>query len=238
MISELIAITTVGAFGISLLARDPDFANKLNQITENLLANPNLPLNIIIETFEPYLLHPITLGAGFIIVAVLVPVIEELFKPIGVWLLVRKNPSPSQGFAAGVISGTGFALFENFMLSASTGADWSLVVGARIGTTFIHALTAGLTGWALTTAWQEKRYFRLGFTYLLAVAIHTLWNGLAVLAVIPDLLPEGTAYPEMLSNIGTYSPIGFVVMLLGCFSLLLGFNSILRRAIMSPVNVE
>jgi len=238
MITELIAITIVGAVGIGFLARAPDFAEILNQVTETLLANPNLPLDFIIESFEPYLLHPITLGVGFIIVAVLVPVIEEFFKPIGVWLLVKKNPSPSQGFAAGVISGTGFGLFENFLLSASTGSDWSLIALARIGTTFIHALTAGLTGWALATAWLERRYIRLGFTYLLAVVIHSLWNGFAVLEVIQELLPEGTAYPGVLINIGTYSPIGLFIMLLGCFSLLLGFNSILRRAIMSPGNIE
>jgi len=238
LVTELIVLTTVGAAGINYLARDPEFSRLLNQYTEEFLISPMIPLEGLVESFEPYLLNPVTIGLGLFIVAFLVPLIEELIKPIGVWLLLGRDPTASQGFAAGVISGTAFGLFENIFLSVSSGSDWGVVVLSRIGTSFIHALTSGLTGWALALAWQEKRYLRLGFMYLLAVLIHGVWNGIAVLSVLPELLPESTAFPEVLRYVGIYSPVGSFAILIGCFAMLLIINSFLRRAIMSPVNID
>ena len=235
LIAELVTLITLGVVGISFLAQDPEFLTLLNQFNENYLSNPNLPINTMIEYFQPYILNPIIVAIITITITILVPLIEELFKPIGVWLLVGSKTTPSMGFAAGVLSGIGFALFENFMFSATSSSDWSLVVLGRIGTNFIHALTAGITGWALTLAWQKKKYFQLGFTYLASVCIHGLWNGFAVLSVLPEFLPRGTIYPEILGKIIVLSPVGLAVLLIGCFFLLRKFNSLLRHAIMSPV---
>jgi hypothetical protein len=108
----------------------------------------------------------------------------------------------------------------------------------RVGTSVIHIVVTGLTGWALTSAWLEGRYFRLGLTYLVSVSIHALWNGLVIFTLIPELLPDGAAYPEVLKNIGTASPIGFTILLVGAFGLLLGCNAALRRAIIPPANAD
>jgi RsiW-degrading membrane proteinase PrsW (M82 family) len=236
LLMEFVVIIGVCILGISYFARDPVFAHGLTQLSENYLANPDQQMDALVKFLEPYLMQPITIYGVLIVVAILVPLIEEFFKPIGVWLLIRRKPTPSQGFAAGVLSGAGFALFENFALSASSGEEWSLVVVARMGTSIIHILTTGLTGWALALAWQEGRYFRLGLTYLVSVSIHALWNGLVILSVIPELLPVDALYPDVLRNIGTSSPIVFLILLVGSFVLLLRFNSTLRHAIMSPVD--
>jgi hypothetical protein len=224
--------------GISILARDPVVAQELTQFVENFLADPNQPPDGLIEFLEPYLLQPVPIYIGLSVAAVLVPLIEEFFKPVGVWLLFGRKPTPAQGFAAGILSGAGFALFENFSLAASSGEEWSLVVLTRVGTSVIHIVVTGLTGWALTTAWLERRYIRLGLTYLVSVSIHALWNGLVIFTLIPELLPDGAAYPEVLKNIGTASPIGFTILLVGAFGLLLGCNAALRRAIIPPVNTD
>jgi RsiW-degrading membrane proteinase PrsW (M82 family) len=236
IIVEFIVILGVGILGIGFLARDPVFAWDFSQLAEKLFADPNQPPDAIIDFFEPYIFQPFILYLGLSVTAVLVPLIEEFFKPLGVWLLLGRNPSPAQGFAAGILSGAGFALFENFSLAASSGEEWSLVVLTRIGTSVIHIIVTGLTGWALASAWHAGRYIRLGLTYLLSVSIHALWNGLVVLTLIPELLPDGAVYPEMLRNIGTISPIGFAFLLVGAFVLLLGCNLLLRRAIIPPVN--
>jgi hypothetical protein len=236
LLVELLVLIAIGLLGISYLARDPVFAQELTQISESFTANPDQPPDAIYELLEPYLLQPISIYGGLVIIAILVPLIEELFKPIGVWLLIGQRSTPAQGFAAGVLSGAGFALFENITLAASSGEEWSLIVLVRLGTSMIHMLTAGLTGWALVLAWEHKHYIRLGVTYLISVTIHALWNGLAVLAVAPEILPSGTTYPESLRNIGTASPIGFVVLLIGGFVLLLACNTALRHAIIPPVN--
>lgn len=236
LLLEFVVILVVGTIAVGILARDPAAARELTQIAENFLANPNQPPDAIIEFFEPYLFQPVSIYIVLSVAAVLVPLIEEFFKPVGVWLLLGRKPTPAQGFAAGVLSGAGFALFENLTLSASSGEEWSLVVLARIGTSVIHIVVTGLTGWALTTAWREGRYIRLGVTYLVSVSIHALWNGLVILAVIPEFLPDGAAYPQVLRNVGTASPIGFVILLVGAFGLLLGCNAALRRAIIPPAN--
>jgi len=232
---ELVVFLGVGILGIGYFARDPAFAQGLSQFSENYLANPDMQMEAMFSFLEPYLMQPITIYGGLIVIAVLVPLIEEFFKPIGVWLLINRKPTPYQGFAAGILSGAGFAIFENFALSASTGEEWSLVVIARMGTSIIHIFTTGLTGWALAQAWQEGRYFRLGLTYLVSVSIHALWNGLVMLSVIPELLSSSTPYPDVLRAIGTSSPIVLLILLVGCFALLLRSNSTLRRAIMAPI---
>jgi len=238
LLAELVIILVVGVLGIGYLARDPVFAEELAQLSERYLINPNLPMDTALEVIEPYLMQPITIYAGLVLVAILVPLVEELFKPVGVWLLAGRNPSPSQGFTAGVLSGAGFALFENFTLSASSGEEWSLIVAARMGTSIIHIVTTGLTGWALASAWQKNRYFQLGITFLTSVTIHALWNGLVVLSVVPELMPDLANYPDILYNIGAAAPIGFTVLLAGSFVLLLGCNRALRRAIIPAVKTD
>jgi hypothetical protein len=238
LLVEFIVLLGVGILGIGILARDPIVAQELTQFAENFLADPNQPPDALIEFLEPYLLQPVPIYIGLSVAAVLVPLIEEFFKPVGVWLLLGRKPTPAQGFAAGILSGAGFALFENFSLAASSGEEWSLIVLTRVGTSVIHIVVTGLTGWALTSAWLEGRYFRLGLTYLVSVSIHALWNGLVIFTLIPELLPDGAAYPEVLKNIGTASPIGFTILLVGAFGLLLGCNAALRRAIIPPANAD
>ena len=238
LVIEMVALFTVAVFGIVYLAQDPVFADQLIQLSQQMTLSPDQPPDAILGILEPYLLQPAVIYVAFAFGAILVPLIEELFKPIGVWLLAGRNATPAQGFAAGLLSGAGYALFENFALSASAGEEWSVVIIARMGTTLVHILTAGLTGWALVLAWREGRYIRLGLTYLTAVAIHALWNGLVILSVVPEILPPGTSYPNALLNIGTIAPLGFGLLILGCFVLLLGANSAMRRAIIPPVKPQ
>lgn len=234
LLIEFVVILGVGIIGIVYLGRDPAFSAELSTLYERYLMNPELPLDTIFETLQPYLTQPVVIYGGLVVIALLVPLIEELFKPIGVWLLVGRNPTPAQGFAAGVLSGGGFALFENLTLSASSGEEWALIMVARLGTSIIHILTTGLTGWALALAWSQKRYLRLGVTYLVAVAIHALWNGLVILSIIPQFFPDHINPPEILMRISMVSPFGFLVIVGGSVILFLGCNSALRRAIIPP----
>jgi len=238
LIVEMIALFVVGFFGIIYLARDPILTEELVHLSEQLSFSPNQPPEELIALLEPYLLRPATLYIGLVFGAILVPLIEEFLKPIGIWLLAGRNITPAQGFAAGLLSGAGYALFENFALSANAGEEWSVVIIARMGTTIIHILTTGLTGWGLALAWRDGRFIRLGITYLMSVTIYALWNGLVILSIAPEILPEGTTYPNALLNIGKTAPIGFVVLLAGSFALLLGSNRVMRRAIIPLVNSQ
>jgi hypothetical protein len=222
--------------GVSL-TRDPVLMEKLLELSDQI---PSLldPSEAIIELLQPALMQPWIIYAGLVGGAVLVPLIEELFKPIGVWFLLGCDLTPTQGFVAGLLSGAGYALFESFTLSAGAAGDWGLIVTARLGTSLIHIITTGLSGWALALAWRDRRYLRLGLTYLLAVAIHAIWNGLVILNAVPGVVPEDLAYPEILKQVGFIAPWGLIFLMIAAFILLLSSNIVLRRAIIPPATLQ
>jgi hypothetical protein len=173
--------------------------------------------------------------------AVIVPLIEEALKPAGVWLLAGRRLTPAAGFAAGVLSGTGYALIESLLLSSGSGEDWAFLVFARIGTGTIHILTTGLVGWALALAWGENRYLRLGAVYLLAVSIHGLWNSLTLVTAFTNLTP---AHTQLLSNssiarLSQFAPYALVGIAGVSFLALIVCNRLLSRpATVSAVAVS
>ncbi|MGD8455769.1 MAG: PrsW family glutamic-type intramembrane protease [Anaerolineales bacterium] len=157
--------------------------------------------------------------------SVIVPLIEEAFKPIGVWFLAGRNPTPGDGFVAGIISGMGYALFEN-LGNISLGLSWSTLVLARVGTSVMHIFTAGLIGYTLALAWKENRYLRLGAAYVLAVVIHGLWNAFTILSTVAGLEMEDSILPYYLVPTGG---IALVVLASGVFVLLILSNRKVRR---------
>ncbi len=225
LIAEFIVLFGLGVFYLFL---NPELLEIILELSGSMsLDSPGS----LLDDLEPYFMQPSTIYIALLFGALIVPLVEEIFKPIGVWLLARRNPSASQGFAAGLLSGAGYALFENFSLGASAGDDWTMVVVARIGTSLIHIVTAGLTGWALSLAWTEKRYLRLALSYLGAVSIHAIWNGTVLISAISELFGTEVEIPDFLSSISAGAPIIFAILILGCFMLLLGFNASLRHAL-------
>jgi hypothetical protein len=104
-------------------------------------------------------------------------------------------------------------------------------VFARIGTGVIHIFTAGLMGWALALAWQENRYLRLGVTYLVAVLIHGLWNGLTLVTVGTTLSEIHVSYTNtnLLTQLGDFAPGALIVLAVGSFTGLLWANRSFRQ---------
>jgi len=168
--------------------------------------------------------NPIVIFSGLTYLSVIIPLIEEALKPIGVWLLAGRNLTPKEGFTAGVISGAGYALFEN-LGNTSIGTDWTFIVIARIGPTVLHIFTTGLIGYALALACKEKRYLRLGSAYLLSVVIHGLWNGLTITSSIAGLDLENALLPSYWMPAGS---IALAFLAAGIFALLIRANRELR----------
>ena len=127
----------------------------------------------------PYLTKPGVVASTLILFSVIVPLLEEAFKPLGVWLLAGKLESQAQGFSLGALCGAGFALVETLNNSGQT-VDWTEILFTRIGTGAMHITTSALIGGAIVLAWREQRYLRLLATYLLGVFLHGLWNFIAV----------------------------------------------------------
>lgn len=208
--------------------------DELSILADRLRQAGNSP-QLIAHIISPYLKDPLVIFSAFTFAAVIVPLIEEAIKPLGVWFLAGSRLTPAEGFTAGILCGAGYALVESLTLSADSGNDWVSLVFARIGTAVVHILTSGLTGWALASAWREKRYFRLGVTYLGAVLLHGLWNGLTMLIVIADLsLPAAQLGQDLLSQAYQIVPYGLVGLAIAGLATLLWINVRLRRTTDSP----
>jgi RsiW-degrading membrane proteinase PrsW (M82 family) len=187
--------------------------------------NPDLNPDELLAALAPVLLTPRALALALLFVSVLVPLIEELFKPIGVWLLFGRKLTPAAGFAAGAISGAGYALFESLALTLG-GDSWATVVLARVGTAAVHILTSAITGWALVQAWQKRDFLRLLFAYTFGVILHGLWNGLAVVSVFASLsnLVEEPAQWLLLLQPAVYATFLVGFLALASLAGLIGFN--------------
>ena len=223
----LIALILLWALSVSL---QPEIVSELTSLAEQLQNAPPSP-EAITGILAPYMTSPGVLLAVFAFVAVIVPLIEELIKPIGVWLLAGRNLTPVAGFVAGTLCGAGYALVESLLLSSSA-ETWAVLVTVRIGTAMIHILSTGLMGWVLALTWREGRYIRLGVTYLSVVLLHAMWNSLTLLTVISSL---SASYPDLLeygilSQLGVLAPFGIGTLSIFAFLALIWVNSFLRRA--------
>lgn len=160
-----------------------------------------------LDLIVPFLTRPGVMVIALIYIAVIVPAIEEILKPLGVWLLAGRLDSKAQGFTLGALSGTAYGLIETISVSGQAG-EWASLLSSRVGTGLLHITTSALMGAAMVTAWRERRYLRLLGTYFLAVLLHGLWNMLAMLFTF-STLAELIEQPGRLS---TLQPILIAVM--------------------------
>ena len=176
MVVELIIL------GIGLLlaevwiVQQPEFAPLLRQL-EQAFANGSFDLQDFSFDWLPLLQKPGVIIAIVIGASLVVPLIEELLKPLGVWALIKREITPAGGFIAGMICGASFALLESlFSLSAVSGEDWLFTVAGRAGTGLLHLTLSGFNGWALASSWKDAKNARVGLTYIITVLVHGAWN--------------------------------------------------------------
>lgn len=182
----------------------------------------------ILELIAPYLSNPLLIAAAVGYVAVLVPLVEELFKPLAVWLFAWKLESPAQGLALGMLSGAAFALVESLNASGAGTESWAVVVSVRAGTSMLHIVASGLVGWGIASAFRERRILRLVAAYSSAVLIHGIWNACAV-GVGLSALGEFIGKPEWLSTVMPAMVGGMFTLAVGMFFALMKFNQKVRK---------
>jgi hypothetical protein len=227
MLVEIFVLFFILVLGSVWLIGQPEFAPVLQGMTNSLgfdwslLQNPQLD-------FLPLLQKPEVIFAGLVIVSLIIPVIEEALKPLAVWSIFKRQLTPSGGFIAGLICGAAFALVESsFSLSAASGQDWGFAVIGRLGTGLLHAITAGLNGWALATTWQDKNYLRQGLVYALTVALHGTWNFFAIFMGISQVGADWVLPADpILSQAAPWVLAGLALALL---AVLFAVNRLLRR---------
>lgn len=229
---ELVVLILAVVAGGAYLSTQPGFEQQMIGL-QQLLADPNFDPLLVMDFFNGLLQRPVVIFGLLILVSGIIPLIEELFKPLAVWLYAGDRLTPAQGFLAGTISGACFALWENLTaLSASGDGTGTAILVARVGTGLLHITTAGLVSWGMASFWEDRRRLgRLIGTYILAVVLHGLWNASGVISGVAPLLQFPLDAPSGLSQTLTNVGIGVLgTLVLVNLGLLLTMNANLRAA--------
>jgi hypothetical protein len=228
MIALEMAALAVGVIGgaVFLALTQPDLVREIGSLMP-LLQNET-DAEVILKSFAPYIANPVLIFTTIGYISIAVPLIEELFKPLAVWLFARKLESPAQGFVLGLLSGAAFGLVESLNASGGGTENWIAVVTVRAGTSMLHVMTSGLVGWGIASAFCERRVFRLAAAYFSAVLVHGLWNACAggfVFAYIGSFIgkPEWGAF--LPATVG-----GMAALAIGIFTILLLSNKRMRAS--------
>lgn len=227
-------LLVIFAGGLILWASQlPGFDVLVNQLKNLMYVKPG-SLQLLIDHYQPFLQNQGIIAMGILFIALVVPLVEELVKPLALWFFIKRQWSPAEGFVAGVICGGTFAVLESLVALASVdSASWLSLAAARSGTALLHITTAGISGWALTSSWLDGKYSRVGVTYTMAVLLHGAWNFLAVAAGFSSIASDYTpAYFNRLSPVAPWLMAALAACLIG---ILIAFNIHLRKHQPSPI---
>jgi hypothetical protein len=236
IILEIVLLLGVVIAGLIIVAmQKPDLFQEIINLGQRIRGETDQQL--ILNLVAPYIANPAVIAAILGYIAVMVPMIEELLKPLAVWIFARKIESPAQGFAMGMLSGAAFALLESLNASGDGSANWPVIVSIRAGTSLLHMTASGLVGWGIVSAFQEKRIMRLVAAYFSAVLIHGIWNACAVGAGI-STIGELIGKPEWLYTIIPAAVSGMIVLGIGMFVVLIASNRKLGSMLITHPNPQ
>ena len=224
---EILALFFFAAIGLIALAGHPEVIRELVRVGK-LLAQ-DVSEETVIELLAPYIVQPVTIASLLIYLSLAVPLIEELLKPLAVWLFAKNLNSPAHGFALGMLGGAAFALVESLNVSSDGGSGWSVVVLVRAGTSLLHMTTSGLMGFAIVELFHGNKFGRFLATYLAAVLLHGLWNACAVGAGLASV-GELVGRPEWIYNLPAALG-GISVLAVGIYFVLVAANRKVRSQV-------
>jgi len=215
IIAEFIVIAFVLVIIGAYMGLNPEMAIDLQRLAAQF--EQARDMESLFTIIGPYINNPLALIGTLTLLSVLVPMIEETFKSVGVWLVWDKLTSPAQGFAMGVLSGAGFALAESLFASITPDNAWAVTLSMRAVSGSMHMLATGLVGWGIASARLEKRYLKLVGMLLLAMFLHGTWNAGAVFTVAGGL--------RIMLSMPDFEPFGALLMFTGVgllFTLIVG----------------
>jgi hypothetical protein len=232
--AEILVIGVLVILFAAWVSSQPELVTQLEILAQRILNAPPDP-EAILQFARPYLQNPLAIFSILAMLSGIVPLLEELLKPLALWALAGRRLTPAEGFAAGALCGGAFALLESLLsLSGPAQDGWAVLAIGRAGTALLHTTTTALVGWALANAWQTGAYSRLGLAYLLSCALHGLWNALSVAAGLGFLLENPPKNLAFIARLGQVAPFGLIVLVLLLFLLLWGGNRNLRKTDVPP----
>ena len=232
LVLEVLVLLIIFFVVIAYIVTQPELAFELQRLSQQImLLGPQS--EAARDLLSPFLTKPGVIIIVLAYIAILVPALEEIFKPLGVWLFANKLESPAQGFALGALSGAGYALIETIGVSNQT-LEWAGLLFSRIGTGLLHITTSALMGAAIVLAWRERQYLRLIGTYFLAVILHGFWNTFAMLFTFSSLA-ELLDQPGLLSTLQPTMIVAMSILAIGLFGILVLSNRKMRNSVQLPL---
>ena len=181
MIIEMMLVLVVSLVILVFLGLQPGTLTQLLEATCSLEFSQD-SMEALDQLLSDLAQNPIIAAGIFLVIGVIAPFTEELFKPLGVWLHLRPSFGAKDGYVLGLISSGAFALLESTsMVSQMALQDWTIAILLRSATGLLHIGLSGFVGYGIGRARSEKRW---GFAvlYLLASAVlHGSWNSLALI---------------------------------------------------------
>jgi hypothetical protein len=167
---------------------------------------------------------PVLIALG-LIVLVIVPLVEEMFKSLGVVVMSYGRPSKAQTFFWGLAGGAGFALAEGLFSGALSLEDWGGTALLRVGATAMHCLGGGLMGLGWYYLFATRRPWRLLGAYAASASLHSLWNAAALGMIFISSSVVASAADEVGLALGGLVTVGLMAFLslLALFAILLIF---------------
>lgn len=208
-IIALILLAGVGALYYSYRTSvNPSFERDLMYLYNQTLVRQG-DVDAALEFLRPYIFQPSVIVWALIVFAGVVPIIEEIIKPLALWSMAGRRISPQEGFVGGLLCGAGFALMENVLYFTATfnAMDWLFVALGRAGTGVLHMLASGLVGWGLARAWNDRKWGFLVGTSISAFVLHGLWNAVSLATGVSAMVmleSEPTIWQDLLYSAPTF----------------------------------
>jgi hypothetical protein len=185
---ELLVILGLLVLAIVAVAAQPGGLERIQDLATTLqdptwLQDP--------DQWAPLIRSPFILIPALLVFAVLIPIIEEAVKTMGVGLMGYRRPTLAQAFLWGLAGGAGFALAEALFNSVAGLDSWAAIISLRIGATLLHCFTGALMGLAWYAILAQRRWGRALGLYAASVGFHGLWNAIAAGMAVATLGVSG-----------------------------------------------
>ena len=190
VILEIAVLIGILAVIVIWLVMNPDMIVQLQEIiTELEQSYLTMTPEQAEQLMGDWLSNPWVIFIVQLFVSVLVPLLEELIKPMLVWRWIKRPLRPIDGFWVGLIGGMAFTLYENLgNLAQVAGIEgWYLVLLSRVGTSILHMATSAILGWALMKTFADRKILRAIGVYFGVVLLHGGWNFSAILQSFSSL---------------------------------------------------
>lgn len=184
MVLEFILLAMAVAAVVIALGINPEVLERFISLPAILGGMPDH-----LEALDAFTREPVIMAAVFILIGAAVPFVEELVKPLAIWVLAPRSLTPTEGYSLGLISGGAFALLESSALVSQLAFDgWLPAVALRGIASMLHIGLSGWVGYGIASALEQKRPRPLLGSLLGAIGLHGIWNSMTLasgLSAIP-----------------------------------------------------